>query len=199
MKPIRLGVPKPPPPPVPVQKFVPPKPPVAPRPMPLAAPIPVTTAENPVVPPAPSMHVGPPPAPVAAPETYEEYVKMAKDVRGGRIDMAMLWASLAQADAMNRVAESLEYLANFVNDDNEDGVSPFANDITDGVTDGVRTAMHSLKDDLIDLVPPEIKAEVISVIKARVAEALEEMRGGAQGTKPPPSTPSLFAKALENK
>lgn len=84
--------------------------------------------EKPLPPPPPQFNkpVGPPPSAdsVKTPENFDEYMEWAKIARSGRMDMAHLWAALAQADATDRMANELnrlnEFLGVFDNDGEDD-------------------------------------------------------------------------------
>lgn len=107
---------------------------------------------EPTQPPLPSQMtrpVGPPPAPVTAPSTYDEFVTAALKARGGRMDMAQLWAQLAQADATNRAVTQLQRLNRFFGVDDVLSEDPVTDEprlyavIADGVTSATITIQES--------------------------------------------------------
>ncbi len=104
--------------------------------------------EKPLPPPPPQFNkpVGAPPDELKAPDDFEGYMHWAKEARRGRMDMAMLWAQLAQADAMDRVASELnrlnEFLGTYDNEDEQekDPEAPsarFSEKIAEGFIDAV--------------------------------------------------------------
>ncbi len=112
---------------VPVTKFEPPAPPTPPA---IGRP---EVEEGAHLPPAPAQinaPVGPPPVAAPLPEDYAGYVALAKRVSTGAMtDKALLWATLALADATNRQAN---FLAELVN-----ALHPTETELPDGTLDEV--------------------------------------------------------------
>jgi hypothetical protein len=64
--------------------------------------------EPPPLPPQFNKPVGPPPPPPELPTDYDGYVELCKRVsRGQMSDKALIWANLAQAEALMSIAEEL--------------------------------------------------------------------------------------------
>lgn len=100
----------------------------------------------PPMPPHIGQPVGPPPGPVKAPEGYDELFAMALKLRSnGKPGMMDFWASMAQADALNRIAINLERMNEFFgvfdNDDHPDEDSVRLSDVlTAAISDALTRA-----------------------------------------------------------
>lgn len=110
--------------------------------------------------------VGPPPAPVELPRTFEECVERARMAATGQIEKAHLWAMLAQAHATKQLADKVDALNEYLGvydevhpDDSEDGDPPDPR-LADTIAEGILGAVSVVKDDVLsnDLVQMAIAA-----------------------------------------
>ncbi len=175
MKPIKFPSPAAP---AEVTNFQPPRPPPPPPPPP--APPGMTKVESPLPPPPVAMP--PPESTTKFPESYEEYVTLARgNGRQQQMEMRMLFASLAQADAMNRAANALGSLADYFHpipaEDHHGELEAEPSLFSQEVSQGIQEALHSVKDDLLALVPPE----ALEIFKAQLNAKIEEMVNPVRG------------------
>lgn len=79
---------------------------------------------------------------VKTPEDFDEMFAMALRVRTGKPGMADYWARMAQADALNRIAKSLDRLNEFMgvydNDENPDEDSVRLFDVLEAVLEDAK-------------------------------------------------------------
>ena len=133
---------------------------------------PETPGEAPL-PPAPAQMnapVGPPPPPAKDPETFEEIFALALKARSGRLDFAQFWASLAQAQALNRAADRLDELMDYLGArDTEDEVGSGPR-LADQVTNGIVGSVLVANDELL---PPG----AVDLFKIQLATKLAEEIG----------------------
>jgi len=133
---------------------------------------PETPGEAPL-PPAPAQMnapVGPPPPAVKDPETFEEIFALALKARSGRLDFAQFWASLAQAQALNRAADRLDELMDYLGArDTEDEVGSGPR-LADQVTNGIVGSVLVANDELL---PPG----AVDLFKIQLATKLAEELG----------------------
>jgi len=138
-----------------------------------AAFVPDAPGEAPLPPAPPQMNnpVGPPPAAVPEPKTFEELMVVALKARGGRLDFAQFWASMAQASATKQVADRLEELVVFLGarDGDADEQRVFSDVIADGIINVALAANEELlPEGMIDLAK--------AAMAARMAELGNEMK-----------------------
>lgn len=119
----------------------------------------VTPEEKPLPPPPPQMD-----RPVVKPpETYEEFMAIAVKARSGRLEMAVLWATLAQAAATQRVAEQLQRLNVFLGvddldpDRNVDGSGEDEPRLEGVLANAMVGAMLGAKDELLGELPDAVR------------------------------------------
>ena len=159
-----------------------------PKTSPPAAPPP----ERPAAPP-PQMSgpVGPPPPIVEAPKDFEGFMAAAVKARTGRIDYAQFWATMAQAEANNRIADTLSELVGLfapVQIDVEEGVGESISVGSATITDGILSAKEAIIEEVMGLIPAELKTAFVALLKARAAEVLAAMQGAGENSKPGPSS-----------
>lgn len=118
----------------------------------------VAEVEAPLPPPPPQFNrpVGEPPAPRELPKTFEECEERARQAANGQIEKAQLWATLANAHAMNKAADKLDALNEFLGvydeteeDDQEDGEEPLNPRLADVIAEGLMNAASVVKDDIL--------------------------------------------------
>lgn len=143
---------------------LPPRPPAPPTPPP--PPQVATSLPPPEIPVPPPPPTGNP----KVPENYEEYVEAALKARTGNQNFMTFWATMAQADAMNRIAESLSTIEDLMTPGHDGEPSS----LSEQIADGVQMAVHGIKDDLLTLVPEPTQA----VLAASWQENAEEIGKG---------------------
>lgn len=141
------------------------------RPESVPPPEPIAEVEKPLPPPPPQMNkpVGPPPDPVAAPEGFDQIFAMALKVRGGKPGMADFWARMAQAEALNRIAGSMDRLNEFLGVRDEEPAARLGDAIADGLVGGVLGSIE----ELLPFMPEEQRKQVEAVLSKRGADAEE--------------------------
>jgi hypothetical protein len=141
------------------------------RPESVAPPEPVAEVEKPLPPPPPQMNkpVGDPPAAVEAPEGFDAIFAMALRVRGGKPGMADFWARMAQAEALNRIAGSMDRLNEFLGVRDEEPAARLGDAIADGLVGGVLGSVE----ELLPFMPEEQRKQVEAVLSKRGADTEE--------------------------
>jgi hypothetical protein len=120
-------------------------------------------------------------APIVAPRTFEECMELARKAQ--QTEKAMLWATLAQAHATNRIADKLDAFNEFVGvydeaeeDDNEDAPDTRFADV---VAEGVASAYALIKDDILS--HPLVQM-ALAAAQTQAAAAIAQMKNDS--TKP---------------
>lgn len=131
-------------------------PPVQPEPAPMTELVPPNDPSLPPMPAHIGKPVGPPPPPREQPRNYVECEERARQAAGGRVELAHLWAMLAQAHATKEVADKLDALNEYLGvydeaeqDDLEDGETPLSPRLADVLSEGILSAASVIKDDLL--------------------------------------------------
>lgn len=130
--------------------------------------------------PAPSQMnkpVGPPPDPVAAPEGFDAIFAMALKVRGGKPGMADFWARMAQAEALNRIAGSLNRLNEFFgvyDNDNDEEPEVDATRLGGVIVDGLVGGVMGTLEELLPLAPEAQRKQIEEALAKKAAEDEEE-------------------------
>jgi hypothetical protein len=143
---------------------------------------------HPALPPGPpqmNKPVGPPPAPVEAPRTYEECFEMARRAATGQTEKAHLWAMLAQAQATKQLADKLDALNEYIGvydetdpDDKDDGEDSPEPRLADAIAEGILGAVSVVKDDLL-------ANEIVQMaLVAAQRGATEAAKAAAEGESP---------------
>lgn len=189
-KPFPKPLPPPPPPPVPVTNFTkPPEVPALPPPPQITAPA-LEQSEPPV-----ELKPDPPPF---IPSNFDEYIATAKKVPQSNSAMKDFWASMAQADATNRVANALEELLGYLHSEEDDGGEDMPSLLSVEIANGVAASAGMVRDQLMAFIMktfPSEFAEFKAIITSRIQDGLKEMKGAP----PPRPGADIFRDATTEK
>lgn len=174
MKPLKVA--KLPPPKVPITNFAPPPPPAPVGP----PPPPPVQDEAPLPPPPPQFNkpVGPPPEETKYPEAgdFDGYRALALRTLTGRPDKGMFWIALAQAEAINRVADNLEMLNDFLGVMGPDPEAPEAPRLSGEITVGLTAVVGNLFREVLTHIPEDVRESLKARIKAEWEARLAEFK-----------------------